>query len=42
MQLLTARPTKVYDVAVAATLLAGALLMFGSLQYATSRMLVTM
>ena len=39
---LSTRPTHVYYFAVAATLLAGALLMFGSLQYATSRMLVTM
>jgi hypothetical protein len=36
------RPIHVYYFAVAATLIAGALLMFGSLQYAASRMQVTM
>jgi hypothetical protein len=36
------RPIHVYYVVVAATLIAGALLMFGSLQYAASRMQVTM
>jgi hypothetical protein len=36
------RPIPFYHFAVAATLLAGALLMFGSLHYATSRMQVMM
>jgi hypothetical protein len=39
---LSAKPSSVYYFAVAAALLAGTLLVFGSLHYATSRMLVTM
>ena len=39
---LSKRPIHVYHVAVAATLLAATLMVFGSLHYATSRMLVTM
>jgi hypothetical protein len=39
---LSARPRSVFCFAVAAALLAGTLLVFGSLHYATSRMLVTM